>query len=164
MKKNLIRVTYFSCVLSLLLACGAKKEEHTTGAAIDNEQIKKEIQVRENEFAEVYNSRELKNIGYYANDAMIFSQNRVPIIGREAIVAYLKAGVDSSSVGNKISFLTREVFVYNEGNQVLEVGSFKLVDTAEAIINTGNYMVLFEKQDGMYKSVREMSTSDMPRM
>ena len=39
---------------------------------IDKEQIKKEIQAKEDGFAEVYNARVLKNIGYYADDATSF--------------------------------------------------------------------------------------------
>ena len=51
---------------------------------------------------------------------------------------------------NKISFKTNDVFVSSDGNQVVEVGYFKLVDSANTIINTGNYMSLFEKRNGKY--------------
>ena len=40
-------------------------EEKSTPVLTDKEQIKKEIQARENEFAEIYNKGELKKIGYY---------------------------------------------------------------------------------------------------
>jgi len=68
--------------------------------------------------------------------------------------------LDSNS--NKISFKTNEVFVSNDGNQVVEVGYFKVVDSANTTINSGNYMSLFEKRDGKYVTVRDMSASDMP--
>ena len=61
-----------------------------------------------------------------------------------------------------ISFKTNDVFVSSDGNQVVEIGYFKLVDSANAVINTGNYMSLFEKRDGKYVSVRDMSASDIP--
>ena len=144
-----------------MLACSPKKEE-PLAPVIDKEQIKKEIQEKENQFAEVYNSGEVKNIGYYAEDATTFAQNRAPIVGRQAIAEYLKAGIDESPKGNKISFTTNEVFVSNDGVQVVELGYFKLVDSTDVTINTGNYMVLFEKRNGSYVSVREMSASDMP--
>ena len=73
----------------------------------------------------------------------------------------MKAGIDSSSKGNKISFTTNEVFVSSDGSQVVEVGYYKLVDSTNVAINTGNYMILFEKRNGNYVSVREMSASDM---
>ena len=161
MKKKLIDVALLSCMISVMVACSLKKEEPVV-PVIDKEQIKKEIQDKENQFAEVYNSGELKNIGYYADDATIFAQNRAPIVGRRAIVEYLKAGIDDSSKGNKISFTTNEVFVSSDGIQVVELGYFKLVDSTDVSINTGNYMVLFEKRNGSYVSVIEMSASDVP--
>jgi len=158
MKNKLVEAALLSCVISLMIACNTRKEE----VVIDKEQIKKEIQAKENEFAELYNSGELKSIGYYADDATVFSQNKAPSVGKEAIIQYLKVGIDASSKGNKISFTTNDVFVSNDGFQVVEIGYFKLVDSVDVAINTGNYMVLFEKRDGKYVSVREMSASDMP--
>jgi len=145
-------------VVTLLIACNPQKP----APVIDKEQIKKDIQAKEDEFAATYNSGILKNIGYYADDAISFSQNKAPLVGKAAIVEYLKAGMDSSSSGNKISFITNEVFPSNDGNQVVEIGYYKLVDSANIAINTGNYMVLFEKRDGKYVTVRDMSASDMP--
>lgn len=110
----------------------------------------------------MYNTGELKNIGYYAEDATVFAQNKAPLVGKDTIVSYLKAGLASSTKGNNISFTTNEIFASNDGNQVVEIGYFKLVDSLGVAINTGNYMILFEKRDGKYVSVREMSASDMP--
>jgi len=154
--KNLINGLLIAMVI-LLIACNSPKP----APVIDKEQIKKDIQAKEDEFAATYNSGVAKNIGYYADDATTFAQNKAPLVGKQAIIEYLKAGMDSSSRGNKISFLTREVFPSNDGNQVVEVGYYKLVDSTNTAINTGNYMVLFEKRNGSYAVVREMSASDM---
>ena len=161
MNKKIIEAALLSCIISLMIACNPKKEEPVATPVIDKEQIKKEIQAKENEFAELYNTGELRNIGYYADDATVFAQNKQPLVGKEAVVEYLKAGIDDSSKGNKISFTTKEVFVSSDGSQVVEVGYFKLVDSTNVDINTGNYMILFEKRNGNYVSVREMSASDM---
>lgn len=146
------------CLLSLLLACTNTTEP--IEAEIDKELIKKEIQDKENEFAEIYNTGELKNIGYYAEDATTFAQNRAPIVGREAIIEYLMVDVETNT--DKISFTTREVFPSNDGKLVLEIGYYQVVDSTDTPINTGNYMCLFEKRDGKYFCVRDMSASDMP--
>ena len=152
------------CLISLLIACNEKKEEpkkeEPQAVTIDKEQIKKEIQAREDSFAAVYNSGELRNIGYYADDAVSFFQNRAPLVGKEAIIAFLKNDIPSTT--DRISFTTNEVFVSNDGNQVVEIGSFKVVDSTQTPINTGNYMSLFEKRNGKYVVVRDMSASDMP--
>ena len=127
---------------------------------MDKEQIKKDIQAREDEFAALYNSGEFKDIGYYADDAISYYQNRAPIVGKEAIKEFLKSDVASNS--NKISFKTKEVFVSNDGNQVVEFGYFTLVDSTGTSLNSGNYMSLFEKRNGKYACLRDMSASDMP--
>ena len=60
-------------IITLMFACNAKKED-LAAIVIDEEQIKKEIQAKEDSFAELYNTRALKDIGYYADDATTFFQ------------------------------------------------------------------------------------------
>lgn len=159
MKHKIINAVLLSGMITLMFACNTRQEE-PAAAAIDKEQIKKEIQAKEDEFAETYNGGVVKNIGYYADDATSFYQNRQPLVGKQAIIDFLKS--DDRSNPNKISFKTNEVFVSNDGNQVVEIGYFKVVDSTNTPINTGNYMVLFEKRNGKYVSVRDMSASDRP--
>jgi ketosteroid isomerase-like protein len=156
MKNKVIKGVLLAGMMSLLISCNTKKTE----PAVDKEQVKKEIQARENEFAAVYNSGEMKNIGYYADDAETFYQNKKPLIGKAAIVEYLKSDLNSNS--NKISFVTNDVFVSSDGIQVVEIGYYKVVDSTNTAINTGNYMSLFEKRGGQYVCIRDMSASDMP--
>jgi ketosteroid isomerase-like protein len=164
MKNIILKGVSLGCI-SLLFACNEKNAEPTVQVAdkttvVDNEQVKKEIQSKEDAFAEVYNSGELKNIGYYADDATSYFQNRPPLVGKEAIITFLKSDIGSRS--DRISFKTNEVFVSGDGNLVVEVGAFKVVDSVNSPINTGNYMTLFEKRNGKYVAVRDMSASDRP--
>jgi ketosteroid isomerase-like protein len=159
MKNKIAKGIFLGCISSLVISCNAKNEAPATSEA-DKDQIKKEIQAKENEFAEIYNSGQLKNIGYYADDASSFFPNRPALVGKQAIVDYLTSDLDSNT--DKISFVTNEVFVSNDANQVVEVGYFKIVDSSKAIINTGNYMSLFEKRNDKYVCLRDMSASDMP--
>ena len=158
MKNSILKGISLGCTC-LIFACNEKKAEPAE-VTVDKEQVKNEIQAKENAFAEVYNSGELKSIGYYADDATSYFQNRPPLVGKEAIVKFLKDDVVSSS--DRISFNTNEVFVSNDGNLVVEIGSFKVVDSVNAPLNTGNYMTLFEKRNGKYVAVRDMSASDRP--
>jgi ketosteroid isomerase-like protein len=157
MKKRVIAAGLLSCVIALMISCSTKKE-----VVVDKEQIKKEIQAKEDEFASVFNSGEIRNIGYYADDAVSFSQNKPALVGKEAIAEYYKANLDSLSRYNKISFTTNEVFVQNDGSLVVEIGYYQVVDSANTRINSGNYISIFEKREGMYVCIRDMSTSDMP--
>ena len=159
MKKDILKMGSLSGILTLMISCNSKQETATT-TAVDKEQIKKEIQAKEDAFAEIYNTGELKNIGYYADDATTFFPNRPPLVGKEAIIEFYKSAI--TSVTDKISFTSKDIFISNDGNQVVEIGFFKVVDSTNTPINTGNYMSLFEKRDGKYVCVRDMSASDMP--
>ena len=151
------------CMILFFFSCNSSKEESPKIAAattVDKEQIKKEIQAKEDEFAATYNAREVKNIGYYADDAISFFQNRPALVGKEAIVEFLKSDLAAAG-SNKISFKTNEVFVSNDGNLVVEIGHFTVVDSTNSGINKGNYISLFEKRNGKYVCVRDMSASDV---
>jgi ketosteroid isomerase-like protein len=161
MKNKVVKGVLLSCAMLLAIACTTKKTG-TEATVVDAEQIKKEIQAKEDEFAETYNAGKMKYIGYYADDAISFSQNAAPHVGKAAIVEYLMANIDSLNNSNKISFLTREVFPSNDGNQVVEIGYYTVVDSNNDTVNTGNYMTLFVKRDGKYVCLRDMSASDMP--
>lgn len=160
MKKRTVKAVLLGGVITLVFACNTEKKEEPAAVVVDKEQIKKEIQAKEDEFASLYNNGEIKDIGYYADDATSFFQNRAPLVGKPAIVEFLKSDIIANT--NKITFNTNDVFVSNDGIQVVEVGSFKVVDSANAILNTGNYMSLFEKRNGKYVCLRDMSASDTP--
>ncbi|PWA11663.1 YybH family protein [Flavobacterium laiguense] len=159
MKKMFIKGIVVSSVLLVFISC---KKEEPLAAVIDTNQIKEEIQAKENEFAATYNAGIMKSIGYYADDAVTYPQNSQPIVGKAAIVEYLKTHRDTISVGHKISFKTNEVFASNDGAQVVEVGYYKVVDSTDVIVNSGNYMSLFVRKDGKYFCLRDMSSSDLP--
>ena len=159
MKKDILKMGLLSGILMVMISCNSKQETSTT-TAVDKEQIKKEIQAKEDAFAEIYNTGELKNIGYYADDAVTFFPNRPPLVGKEAIIEFYKSAI--TSVTDKISFTSKDIFISNDGNQVVEIGYFKVVDSTSTTINSGNYMSLFEKRNGKYVCVRDMSASDMP--
>ncbi len=159
MKSKVTKGLLLLYLMSFTVACETKKADNAE-VAVDIEQIKKEIQAKEDEFAAAYNAGEMRKIGYYAEDATTFAANQAPKVGREAIIEYLKVDIESNT--DKISFTTREVFVSNDENLVVELGYYQVVDSSNISFNTGNYMCLFEKRDGKYYCVREMSVSDIP--
>ena len=159
MKNIFVKGAALGYIFLLMAACNIK-QDNSGEVIIDKEQVKREIQARENQFAELYNSGELKKIGYYADDAVTFYQNMAPIRSRDERRKFL--GSDITSNTNKISFTTNEIFASKDGDQVLEIGAYTVVDSTNTIVSTGNYMSLFEKRDGQYVCLRDMSASDMP--
>jgi hypothetical protein len=89
MKHKIVNGVLIGCISAFLISCNARKEE-PAAVVVDKEQIKKDIQAREDEFAALYNASEMKNIGYYSDDATSFYPNRPPIIGKPAIIDHLK--------------------------------------------------------------------------
>ena len=159
MKTTVLKGAILSCCISMLFACGTKQEKQTEAPVIDKEAIKAEIQAKENEFANVYNSGKLTSIGYYADDAITYFQNRAPLTSKEERIAFFESDIQNNP--NTISFTTKDVFISNDGMQVVEIGAFSVVDSVNTTVNSGNYMSLFEKRDGKYVCLRDMSASDM---
>jgi ketosteroid isomerase-like protein len=156
MKKVLLKAAFFVFAFSLILACNTNVE----APVVDKEAIKAEIQARENEYADLYNGGEIKKIGYYAEDAVTFFQNRKPLSSFAEREAFLKSDLENNT--NTISFTTKEVFPSSDGNMVVEIGYYQVMDSTKTTINSGNYMSLFEKRNGKYVCLRDMSASDMP--
>ncbi|MFT4850627.1 MAG: ketosteroid isomerase-like protein [Sediminicola sp.] len=159
MKNKFVKGIVFGGVLLLMASCNTSGDK-STSVLIDKEQVKIDIQARENQFAEIYNSGEIKKIGYYAEDAVTYYQNMPPIRSKAERMEFFEMDLNENK--NKISFTTTEVFPSKDGVQVLEIGYYSVVDSTNTAINTGNYMSLFEKRDGQYVCLRDMSTSDMP--
>ena len=157
MKNMFLKALSLACAV-LIFACNEKKQEPVVTSAVDKEQVKKEIQGKEDAFAEIYNTKQFKAIGYYADDATSFFQNREPLVGKENIVTFLKNDIVSNT--DRISFKTNDVFVSSDGNMVVEIGHYEVVDSVNTPKNAGNYMTLFQKRDGKYVAVRDMSASD----
>jgi ketosteroid isomerase-like protein len=99
---------------------------------------------------------------YYADDAISFSNEKDPLEGKAAIHKSIKEDLATFPKAAKISFQTKEVHVANDGNQVVEIGGYTVVDSTNTKMMSGNFMSLFEKRDGKYICIRDMGSSDMP--
>jgi ketosteroid isomerase-like protein len=161
MKNKILIGGLLMFILTLSVACNQKKEEPTAAVpAVDNEQIKAEIQAIENAFAAVYNTGNIDSLTYYADDATSYFNGKMPLVGKEAIHQSMKEELANFTEGDKISFETKEIYVANDGKHVMEIGAFKFVDSTGAKLRSGNYFSLFEKRDGQYKCVRDMGNSE----
>lgn len=161
MKNKILNGIVFMAILSLVVGC--KPKEEGTDVA-DKEQIKTEIQAIENKIAEMYNNRDLSGEDYYAEDATSFSQNKPPLVGKDAIDKSIREDLKMFQKGHQIAFVVNEVYPSNDGNQVVEIGSYRVSDSTATAIYTGNFMALFEKREGKYVVVRDMAASDRPKI
>lgn len=160
MKNKILNRLVILTILTIVISCKPKTEEVT----IDKEQIKIEIQAIENKMAELFNDRNLNSEQYYAEDAISFSQNKPPVEGRLAIRKSIKEDLANFPNGYQIAFIVNEVHPSNDGIQVVEIGHYRVSDSTSTALYTGNFISVFEKREGKYVCVRDMSASDRPRL
>jgi ketosteroid isomerase-like protein len=160
MNNKILNRSVILTILTLVVSCKPKTEEVT----IDKEQIKIEIQAIENKMAELFNDRNLNSEQYYAEDAISFSQNKPPVEGRLAIRKSIKEDLANFPNGYQIAFVVNEVHPSNDGIQVVEIGHYRVSDSTSTALYTGNFIAVFEKREGKYVCVRDMSASDRPRL
>jgi ketosteroid isomerase-like protein len=158
MKNKIIKGILVSCVISLIVACTPKKAE-PVAVVIDKEQIKKEIQAVENNFASIYTSRSTDSLTYYADDAVSYFVGRKPVAGKDSIHQFIENELMDFPEGGKLVNETLEIFVTADGNNVAEIGAYKVVDSTGAILQNGHYFSFFVKRNGKYVCTRDMATS-----
>ena len=160
MKKNTLKTIALASITLLVISFKPKKED---APVMDKNQIKAEIQELETSYADVFNIKKNSTMNYYADDAISYSQNEPPLVGKLAINKDIQEHVDSTPIGSTVSFITNEVFPSSDGEQVVEIGSYRVRDSTDVITRSGNYMSLFVKRDGKYLCIRDMGASDMPK-
>ena len=158
MKIKVLKGLLLSCIISLLIACNPKKSE-PVAVVIDKEQIKKEIQAIEDKFAAVYTHRNIDSLTYYADNAVSYFVGQKPIAGKDSIHQFIEEELMYVPEGAILINETLEIFVTDDGNNVAEVGAYKMVDSTGVILQNGHYFSLFAKRDGKYVCTRDMATA-----
>jgi ketosteroid isomerase-like protein len=97
---------------------------------------------------------------YYSDDAMSYSRNREPLSGKKAIRDNIANGIAKDTTGNYNVY--KIVDLYAEGDTAVEIGSWTEFDASGNEKDNGNYMSFFQKRDGTYICVRDMSTTTSP--
>lgn len=158
MKNKVLEGILLLCVIAFVIACNPKKAE-TVALVIDKEQVKKEIQAIEDEFAAVYTHRNLDSLTYYADDAVSYFVGQRPIAGKDSIHRFIEEELLYFPEGAKIINETIEIYVTADGNNVAEIGAYKMVDSTGTILQNGHYFSFFAKRNGKYVCTRDMATS-----
>jgi uncharacterized protein (TIGR02246 family) len=158
MKKTIKLFTVLSFFILIVTACSTKEKEEE---ALDMEQVKIEIQALEDAYAEGQKAKDATAVAnYYSEDAVSHSRNQEPIKGKAAIQENLALGIASDTTGNYNVYKIVDLFA--DGDTAVEVGSWTEFDTDGNELQNGNYMSYFEKRDGKYVCVRDMSTTTTP--
>ena len=156
--KNFIRTIGFITFSALIFSACTPPEKVET---LDLEKIKVEIQAMEDAYAAAEKIKDADGVAvYYSEDAINYSQNKEPNSGRAAIRENIASNMEKDTLGNYNEYKIVDLFA--EGNIAIEIGSWTEFDSSGKELEHGNYMSYFEKRDGKYVCVRDMSTTTAP--
>jgi ketosteroid isomerase-like protein len=157
MKKQIKLFGILAVTLLILSACATTEQEET----LDMEKVRVEIQAMEDAFTAGEKAKDADAVAaYYSNDAISYSRNSTPLSGKAAITANILNNMAKDTLGNYSVYKLVDVFA--EGNTAIEVGSWVQFNASGKEVDTGNFMSYFQKRDGKYLCVRDMSTTASP--
>jgi uncharacterized protein (TIGR02246 family) len=94
----------------------------------------------------------------YANNGQVMPAGSEPISGRDAIQKFWQGALKSGIA--RISLKTLEVF--GHGNTATEVGQYELRDKAGKTLDIGKYIVIWHQEQGQWKLLRDMFSTNVP--
>lgn len=94
----------------------------------------------------------------YATDGQVLPPGSDVIRGSDAIQKFWQGALDSGISG--VGLKTLEVF--GHGPTVTEVGQYELRDKAGKVIDHGKYIVIWRREGGNWKLLRDMYSTNVP--
>ncbi len=157
MRKFIKTIGIFTFFAFIFSACSTPEKVET----LDMEKIKVEIQAMEDAYAAGEKAKDADAVAaYYHDDAISYSRNKQPLSGKAAIRDNIANNIAKDTTENYNVYKVVDLFA--EGNTVVEIGSWTEFDSSGNEKENGNYMSYFQKQDGKYICIRDMSTTTSP--
>ena len=159
------KTTFFTalslCTL-LFAACQqapAPKPDVQEAPKPDMAKIKAEIQAIENAWAAASNARDVAAIvAFYADDAISMNSNKPMSVGKAAIQKDIEAEMAKRKENSTVAFETMDL--YGDENRVTETGKITVKDSTGTLTYSGKYMAVWEKRDGKWLTIRDISNDD----
>lgn len=132
-----------------------------TPKKMDMDALRVEIQSMEDAYAAAEKAKDADGVAaYYSDDAISYNRNMEPLSGKAAIKNRIaeRLAKDTSGATN----IYKVVDLFAEGDMVVEIGSWKEMNSAGEETTHGHYMSYFQKRDGKYVCVRDMNVTSMP--
>ena len=157
MIKNIKLFGFLAFTALILSACTTTVKEE----ALDMEKVRGEIQAMEDAYAAGEKAKDADAVAaYYSEDAMSYNRNKQPLSGKAAIRDNIANSIAKDTTENYNVYKVVDLFA--EGNIAVEIGSWTEFDSSGKEKDNGNYMSYFQKRDGKYICVRDMSTTTSP--
>jgi len=94
----------------------------------------------------------------YAADGQVLPAGSDVIRGRDAIQKFWQSALDSGIAG--VGLKTLEIF--GQSPTVTEVGQYELSDKAGKVLDHGKYIVIWRREGGHWKLLRDMFSTNVP--
>lgn len=94
----------------------------------------------------------------YAKDGQVMPAGSEPIKGPQAIQKFWQGAVDSGIAA--VGLTTIEIF--GHGPTATEVGQYELRDKAGKVLDHGKYIVVWRREGGQWKLLRDMFSTNVP--
>ncbi len=157
MIKNIRLFGFLAFTALVLSACTTTEKEEV----LDMEKVRGEIQAMEDAYAAGEKAKDADAVAaYYSEDAMSYNRNKEPLSGKAAIRDNIANSIAKDTTENYNVYKVVDLFA--EGNIAVEIGSWTEFDSSGKEKDNGNYMSYFQKRDGKYICVRDMSTTTSP--
>lgn len=148
-------------VMSAIFLASCTNTTKAPEAALNLDSVKVEIQKLEDAYAAGDKAKDADAIAaYYSDDAISYNSNEEPTVGKAAIKERIAARIAKETPGQVYAYSVVDVFA--EGKQAVEVGTWTTMDSTGKEVDKGHFMSVFEKRDGKYICIRDMSVSSMP--
>ena len=147
----------------LLASCSQTADKSTTekSTAPDMDKLKAEIQALEDGYAAAEKAKNADGVvAYYSDDAISYNRNEPPTVGKAAIKDRIEKSIAKDTAGTTNVY--KVVDLYQDGNLLVEIGSWTRSGPSGTQVDNGHYMSVFQKKDGKYVCVRDMSVSSTP--
>jgi len=162
--------TVFVALFSLIIGCNqpaAEKAPEVRADApppmavkADPAKMKADIQALETAWATADNARDANALAaFYSDDAVSLSNNQPMLVGKAAIQKDVEASMAKRPKGSTVSYDVLDAF--GDENFVTEVGKTTHKDPAGKVYSAGKYMAIWEKRNGKYVCIRDISNDDV---
>ena len=130
-------------------------------AKFDLDKARIEIQAKEDAFAAAEKAKDAKGVAaYYSEDAISYSRNEEPTVGRAAIEDSIAKRLTKDTSGNVNVY--KVVDLFGDDDLLVEIGSWTVVTPSGENKDKGHYMSVFQKRDGKLVCIRDMNVSSSP--
>ena len=134
-----------------------KEEASSEVTTVD---LKKTIQSLEDTLALAYNTKNVELFSrFYADDAVTYGEGREQLFGKKALVDHFRMTAMRDTSGRQFEYLTIDVF--HKGDLAVENGKWIQKDSTGTELDHGFYMVVFNKVDGQWRSIRDIWNSSL---